>query len=126
MQIKTKDVANAAKLYDEYRTTGNRAEYIAPAHTDLVKDKVIVTSAAPAGKAGSQQNRRSSVNFVRSAQVPAAEEGKTQLKDAKIEILASLPVGMVDAQFNELCANAAGFFSDPVQVKNVLRVGRIS
>lgn len=91
-----------------------------------MKDKVIVTSAAPAGKAGSQQNRRSSVNFVRSAQVPAAEEGKTQLKDAKIEILASLPVGIVDAQFNELCANAAGFFSDPVQVKNVLRVGRIS
>lgn len=126
MQIKTKSATDVVKTYDPYRQQGNRAEYISASHSDLKKDKVIVSSTAGSGKNAAAQNRRSNVNFVRSVEVPAAEVGKSVLKDAKIEVLASLPTGMTDVEFDELCANAAGFFSDIEQVKTVLRIGRIA
>lgn len=125
MQLKTKNAAGATKLYSAIRHGGNRAEYISDAHDDLKKDTAIVSSQSPKRQGNSLGVRRAVVNFVRSVSVPGVTEEKPELKDGKMEISASFPVGMTDKDFDEFCANAKSFFEDPDQVKKIFRIGQI-
>nr|UJQ85387.1 MAG: hypothetical protein 2 [Leviviridae sp.] len=125
MKLTTKHADGTVKSYDAIRHGGNRAEYISDAHDDLNKDTAIVSSQAPKRQGNSLGVRRASVNFVRSVSVPNVAGDKTELKDGKMEILASFPVGMTDDQFSEFCANAQHFFADPEQVKQIFRIGKI-
>lgn len=126
MQIKTKKVDGTAKVYDLYRVSGNRAEYIAAGHSDLYKDKVIVSSTAGGVTRASLGNRKASINFVKAHDIKTRTP-LTEVADAKIEILSSLPAGMSDDQVLELVANAREFFTQSVdELVAIIRTGKIS
>jgi len=101
MSIALKNVAAEAQAYDAYRTEGNRTSYIGVSHTDSVKDLLTVTSNAPKRSSASYGNRRSSFNLIRSVSVPNPAGG-SDIKDAKIELVVSLPVGTLAAEVQEL------------------------
>lgn len=105
MAITLKNFAAANVVYNAFRTEGNKTSYIGPAHTDLVKDSVIASSTSPKRTATSYGNRRASVNIVRSATVDVPG-GSTEVKDLKIELVTSIPVGTPVADINELFARA--------------------
>nr|UJQ85808.1 MAG: hypothetical protein 2 [Leviviridae sp.] len=125
MILKTKRADGTDKIYSAIRHSGNRAEYISEAHDDLHKDTLIVSSQSPKRQGNSLGVRRASVNFVRGVAAPVVADDKTELKDAKMEIAASFPVGMTDKEFEEFCANVQHFFSTPEQVREIFRIGKI-
>lgn len=127
MQIKTKKADNSAKVYDVYRVAGNRAEYISGAHTDLRKDKVIVTSTAGGATKISLGNRKASVNFVQTIEAGTRDAAVKELVDAKMELVSSFPAGMSDASALELIANVKEFFSQgAAELLAIVRRGVIS
>lgn len=125
MILKTKHTDGSEKLFQPIRHSGNRAEYISDTHTDMIKDTAIVSSQSPKRQGNSLGVRRASVNFVRSVSAPVVAGDKTEVKDAKMEIAASLPVGMSEEAFKEFCANAQHFFADPAQVREIFQIGKI-
>lgn len=126
MKIITKNANGDAKTYDVYRVAGNRAEYISGDHSDLKKDKCIVSSNSGGVTKTSLGNRKSSINFVKTNEVDTRLTEK-ELTDAKIEILTSFPAGMSDDQVSNLIANAREFFTQsPDVLLQIVRKGMIS
>lgn len=127
MQIKTKKADGTAKAYDVYRVAGNRAEYISGVHTDLRKDKVIVTSTAGGATKVSLGNRKASVNFVQTIDADTRDAAVKELVDAKMELVSSFPAGMSDASALELIANVKEFFAQSApELLAIVRRGVIS
>ena len=105
MPLTLKDKAAAAVTYNALKTVNDTTTYIGVAHSDLSKDQVAVTSVPPKRTAKSFGNRRSSVNVVRTTAV-STPDNLTERKDAKIEIVSSIPVGMSVAEQEELYSRA--------------------
>lgn len=101
--ITLKDVAIADVTYNPFRTEGNQTVYIGPEHSDIYKDQLVLSSTAPKRVANSFGNRRSVIKLLR-AVVVATPDGGTEVKDAKMEINVSIPVGISDEAFSELQA----------------------
>lgn len=121
MPLALKDKAAAAVLYNALKTVNDTTTYVGAAHSDLSKDQVTVTSVSPKRTAKSFGNRRSSVNVVRTT-VIGTPDNLTERKDAKIEIVSSIPVGMPVAEQEELFARA---FAVTLQTwKDVAVVGK--
>jgi hypothetical protein len=112
MSLTLKNVAAASLTYSPLRTEGNRTTYIGSAHTDIVKDQVIVTSTPPKRSANSYGNRRASINLVRTITVDTPDGG-TASKDLKVELVASLPAGLTNSEAEEAFASAVSLaFAD--------------
>jgi len=97
MSIITVNAAGTNVTYSIYRKEANRAVYIGPANTDLVKDQLIVNSASPKQSASSYGNRRSSVNYL-STLSTSNPDGTSTAKDVKCEVVVSIPAGVTFAQ----------------------------
>jgi hypothetical protein len=78
--------------YTQFRVAGDQAEFLGPNATDINTDSVFLKSIAP--KRGNNQygNRRSSFNKVTGTPVVDLE-GNPVVRNRKIELSASLPVG---------------------------------
>ena len=127
MQIKTKKTDGAAKVYDVYRVAGNRSEFISGVHTDLRKDKVIVSSTAGGSTKVSLGNRKASINFVQTVEAGTRDAAVKELVDAKMELVSSLPAGMSDEAALELITNVKEFFSQSAaELLAIVRRGVIS
>lgn len=124
MSITLQNAAGTSVNYNLNRTLADQATYIGPEQTDIVTDKLLVSSKAPSRSAMTFGNRRSSLNIQRSADVATPVES-TEQKVAKIEVLASIPAGMSEAAFNELAARAESALADPAFVKALFTTGQI-
>ena len=122
--LNTKNLAGTAVTYSRYRSAGNRTEYVGPANSDLTKDQIILQSTAPKTQGENRGNRRSSVNVVSGVSV-LNTKGVSVVRDAKLELLASVPAGMTEGDFKELCARQAALLADPTFVKNLFLTGLI-
>lgn len=100
MDLSTDD-GTATETYSLYRTEGTRAVHTGPNHSDLKSDMAIVSSTNPKGNGTTYGNRRSSVNYVRSITVPTPDGGSSS-KDAKVELVCSLPAGASTADISAL------------------------
>nr|APG77251.1 hypothetical protein [Wenling levi-like virus 2] len=125
MALNTKDFSNAVVSYSMFRLDGNRAVYIGPAHSDLVKDQVILNSTAPKQSAQSYGNRRGGLNIVQTIKVATPQSAATISRDMKLEALASVPVGATYDEFKELVARMAGLLGDETYVKGLFLTGKI-
>lgn len=100
MSLNTKNAAATAVSYNQLRVDGDKATFIGPVHTDIIKDQLTVQSIAPKRAVDSYGNRRSTVNYLSGITV-ATPDGKTAAKDLKVELNVSTPVGATDAQVGE-------------------------
>lgn len=118
---------NAAGTAVEYHFVAHQAgmstSYIGPDHSDLLADSITLTTAAPARKGNDYGNRRSRANLQRAVTVTSPSSIEV-VKNAKLELLASVPVGMTQAQFTELCARQAELLSNVDYVKFLFIQGR--
>lgn len=105
MPINLKNAANAAVIYNPLRSEGSKTLYIGVSHSDIAKDQLSLSTTAPKRSASSYGNRRATFNVVRTVTV-GTPVGTTESKDAKLELNSSLPVGMSDAEVDELFARA--------------------
>lgn len=105
MPISLKNAANAAVVYNPLRSEGSKTLYIGVSHSDIAKDQLSLSTTAPKRSANSYGNRRATFNVVRTVTV-GTPMGATESKDAKLELNSSLPVGMSDAEVDELFARA--------------------
>lgn len=105
MPISLKNAANAAVIYNPLRSEGSKTLYIGVSHSDIAKDQLSLSTTAPKRSASSYGNRRATFNVVRTVTV-GTPVGTTESKDAKLELNSSLPVGMSDAEVDELFARA--------------------
>lgn len=124
MSITLQNHAGSDVIYSLNRTTVDQANYNGPNQTDVVTDKLLLTSKAPSRSATSYGNRRSSLNVQRSAVISTPLD-TTEHKVAKIEVLTSIPAGMSESDFNEMVARARSALSDPILVKAIFTTGQI-
>ena len=122
--LNTKNMAGTAVAYSRYRSAGNRTEYVGPVNSDLIKDQIILQSTAPKTQGENRGNRRSSVNVLSGVSV-LNTKGVTVVRDAKLELLASVPAGMTESDFKELCARQAALLADSAFVRNLFLTGLI-
>lgn len=101
MSITTKAPDDSNVVYNAIRTEGPRTSYIGANHSDITKDMLVVTSNNPKRVGDSYGNRRTSFNLVRSSAV-GTPSGSEEVKDAKVELLISVPVGTSDALLDEM------------------------
>lgn len=125
MSLNLKDVSNAAVDYSIFRVRDNRAEFIGPAHNDLVKDMVILTSQSPKGTAANYGNRRSTANVVQTIKVDTPVTTDKVRRDMKLETNASVPVGATLAEFKELVARQAALLASDTYVEQLFMIGKI-
>lgn len=123
--IALKNVAEAIVSYAIYRSAGNRAVYHGPEHTDLVTDELILVGNDPVKNNDSFGNRRSSFKLLRSTDVAGTDGISTLTRDAKVEILTSLPVGMANAEIDELFARAAEAAKSTAVTENLAQLGQV-
>ena len=124
MPIVLKNTAAANVTYSIFRKSDNRAEYIGPAHTDLAKDLLVVTSTSPKQSATSYGNRRSSVNYLVSVSSPNPG-GTTQVRDLKVEVSVSLPAGVTFAVLDEALSRVAEAISNDAIATDLFHIGKI-
>lgn len=124
MSITTVDASAGALVYNIFRVTNDRASYIGPVHSDLLKQQLLLTSIAPKQLKDSYGNRRSTLNSVSTVSVlnPA---GETVSKDMKLELTASIPVGATFAQFKEHLAAIADLANDDAMMNSFFLTGKI-
>lgn len=122
--INLKNVAAAVVAYANYRVTGDRATYAGPAHTDVHSDKLVLTSTAPKRNGVNLGNRRSSANLATTTTVDDAN-GVSTVRDRKMEILVSLPVGVTLADLKEDAARIIEFLSNDTLIENFFIKGQI-
>nr|APG77126.1 hypothetical protein [Beihai levi-like virus 33] len=125
MAIMTKDGLNQDVVYEPYRIEGNRAEYIGPKHSDVDKEMMVITSAAPKRTASSYGNRRSQVNVIHTVEVETPENAGKVQRDAKIEALASVPVGMTFEEFKDLGHALANVLMNETYLEEIFVAGKI-
>nr|APG77291.1 hypothetical protein [Wenzhou levi-like virus 6] len=124
MSISTKNAANVAVVYNPYRIEGNRAIYIGAAHSDLIKDQIILTSASPKQTPTSYGNRRTSLNVVNTISVDTPQASAVG-RDMKLEALASVPTGATLGEFKELAARLAFLLQQDDFVQSLYMTGQI-
>jgi hypothetical protein len=124
MTITLKDTAAANVVYSIYRKEADRAIYIGPAHTDIVKDQLVVSSVSPKQTAGSFGNRRSSVNLLTTVSV-TDPGGETVSKDMKVEVIVSMPAGVSYATLDESLSRIAEALSNNAIATDLFHIGRI-
>nr|UJQ84903.1 MAG: hypothetical protein 2 [Leviviridae sp.] len=124
MSIATVDAAASAVTYNLFRSEGNRASYIGPSHSDLVKQQIIVTSVSPKQVSDSYGNRRSTLNCVQTVTV-ANPAGDNVKRDMKLEMNASIPVGATFAEFQELMAHIADIAANDTIMESIFLTGKI-
>lgn len=124
MPITLQNAASADVVYNLNRTAADQATYNGPEQTDIVTDKLLLSSKAPSRSAMTFGNRRSSLNIQRSTDVETPTQ-MTEHKVAKIEIVSSIPAGMSESAFNEMAARAKSALSDPSLVKAIFVTGQI-
>lgn len=124
MSISTQDEAGAAVSYSMFRSEGNRAVYIGPAHSDLSKDQIILQSVSPKQSGGTYGNRRSSLNYNVTV-TTANPDGTSSAKDAKVEIVVSLPAGISDAAVKEAFARVGTIALNDTLVLTMFKQGQI-
>lgn len=107
MSFNLKNEAGNAVPYTLYRVDNQRAVYHGEGHSDLVNDSVLLTATEPKKTRDSNGNRRSVTKVIQTVTVENPSCDTPQSKDAKIEILTSIPVGASTAQIGELLARGA-------------------
>lgn len=110
--------------YSQYRVSGDKAEFLGPAASDLHTDQINVKSTAPKRGNGQYGNRRSSVALVRGTNVTALDGGSVVL-DRKLGVESSIPVGTSDADIIEDAHALGSLLQDPVFVAQVFGLGVI-
>lgn len=110
--------------YSQYRVSGDKAEFIGPASTDLHTDSIYVRSTAPKRGNGQYGNRRSNIDVVRGTNVVDLE-GQSVVRDRKLGVVASYPVGTTAAEIIEDAKNLASLLEDSTFVENVFLKGII-
>lgn len=123
MPLTTKDAASAAVAYTYYNRTSGSTEYIGPDHSDLSNDRLVFTSKKPKQTAVSYGNRRSSMNLIGS-QTVANPAGDNVMRDGKVEVLASVPVGQTFAQFKERISRIIGLLETDAVVEKLFITGQ--
>jgi len=124
MSISTLDKDSVAVVYTHYRTENNRAVYIGPLHSDLVKDTMIISSAAPKRNGVSFGNRRSSINLITTVIVDDVN-GVPTSKDMKVELSVSLPAGVTTDTLKESLARVAHILTTTTTSMELLHIGKI-
>nr|UJQ85384.1 MAG: hypothetical protein 2 [Leviviridae sp.] len=124
MSIVLKDTAGGNVTYNIYRKESDRATYVGPAHTDLIKDQLVVTSVSPKQTVGSYGNRRSSVNLLTSVSV-ATPSGETATRDLKVEVIVSLPAGITFAVLDQALSRIAEAVSNDAIATDLFYIGKI-
>ena len=110
--------------FDIYRHGGNKAEYLGPNHTDVVKDVMLLSSVSPKLTSASYGNRRSSVNDISTSAVDTPN-GDVENRDLKLEVLGSIPVGTLDATFDAALLRLQNLVNDSALMKQIFIQGRI-
>lgn len=124
MSIVLKDTAAANVTYSIYRKEADRAVYIGPAHTDLVKDQLVVQSVSPKQTASSFGNRRSSCNLLTTVSV-ADPQGNTVQRDMKVEVIVSMPAGVSFATLDQSLSRIAEAVSNDAIAADLFHIGKI-
>nr|UJQ85252.1 MAG: hypothetical protein 2 [Leviviridae sp.] len=124
MSITLKNTAAADVVYNIYRKSENRAEYIGPAHTDLSKDLLVVSSSSPKQTSTSFGNRRSTVNLLTTVSAPLPD-GTSAKRDMKVEISVSLPAGVTFAILDEALSRIAHAITTDAIATDLLFIGKI-
>lgn len=124
MSIVLKDTAGANVTYNIYRKESDRAVYIGPAHTDLSKDQLVITSVSPKQTSDSYGNRRSSANLLTTVSV-TAPDGTTVKKDLKVEVIVSLPAGVSFATLDQSLSRVAEAVTNDAIATDLFHIGKI-
>lgn len=122
--IITTNSAAASVNYTQYRVSGDSATFRGPLSTDVNEDHLQVKSVAPKRGNGQFGNRRSSVNMTASTNVVDLE-GNPVVRNRKLAVEGSLPVGTLEADFINDCAKMASLLNDPVFVADLFLAGQI-
>nr|UJQ85033.1 MAG: hypothetical protein 2 [Leviviridae sp.] len=125
MALNLKNAADAAVVYTRYRFEGNKAVYIGPAHSDLIKDQISLGSTSPKQTKETYGTRRSTINVIRSIEVGAPNVADNVVRDMKLEALASVPNGATFSEFSEHVARLVAALSDPSVCEELFLVGKI-
>jgi len=114
----------AALAFIQFRVSGDTAEFIGPTSSDVNTESLFVKSIAP--KRGNNQygNRRSSINLVRATDVLDLE-GASVVRNRKLTIEGSLPVGTLEADIVEDAYQLGLLLQDATFVKSVFLTGVI-
>jgi hypothetical protein len=123
MSITLKDDAASDVVYVALHTIGNSTTYIGPTHSDIVNDKLIISSTPPKRSATTYNNRRSKLNYVASVEV-ATPDGGVEQKDMKMEINVSIPVGTSEASIAEALARIADIATQATLINDITVVGK--
>jgi len=118
------NAAVSAVPYALYRVEGDRAVYIGPLHSDTLADKLITKSVAPKRNGLNLGNRRSDINLITSTSVLDGA-GATVVRDRKIAIVSSLPVGTTSAHVAEDVARLKELLNQPNVVEQIMLTGQI-
>lgn len=124
MSITTQNEAAANVVYTMFRSEGNRAVYVGPAHSDLNRDQMILNSVSPKQTKDAYGNRRSSLNYNMTV-TTTNPDGTSSAKDAKVEIVVSLPAGVSDTSVKEMFARVGNIAINDTLVLALFKQGQI-
>jgi len=122
-QLTLKNAAGEAVTYDFLNNTANSTSYIGTEHSDLQADLIVLTSVNPTRRATDYGNRRGKSNLQRGI-VAETPIGDSVVKNAKLEVSSSVPVGMPFAEFKEFCARQAAFLMNDEYCEHLFMQGR--
>nr|UJQ85126.1 MAG: hypothetical protein 2 [Leviviridae sp.] len=115
MSLTLKDNADANVTYTQVRSSatsnGVKTTYSGPAHTDIAKDSLVVTTQDPKRTSDSYGNRRTSIAYYKTIDVDAPNGVTGVMKDLKVEVSVSLPVGATASELNEAAARVQAFLA---------------
>jgi hypothetical protein len=124
MSIVTKNAAGTNVTYNVYRKETNRAVYIGPSHSDILKDSLVISSVPPKSGSSAYGNRRSSANYLVTI-TTGNPDGSNSAKDMKVEVSVSLPAGASFATLKEALARVAGTMTDDAVATDLFHIGKI-
>jgi hypothetical protein len=110
--------------YISYRVSGDSAEYIGPDASDINVDSLRIRSIAPKRGNGQYGNRRSQVSLNTGTDVVDVE-GNNTVRDRKLLVESSYPVGTTLEQITEDCAKMASLLQSPSFIEKVFKTGII-
>jgi hypothetical protein len=94
------------KAYVTHRTDGSKTVLHGPDHTDLSKDLLVISAPDVKRRADSYGNRKVVLTMIRSLTV-ATPDGETAVKDQRVRIESSIPVGYTSDAEKDCLQNAA-------------------
>jgi len=107
----TKSDNTTTENYLQFRVSGDKSQFIGPNHTDFLVDSLQLHATAP--KRGNNQygNRRTDVSLIRGTEVVDLE-GSPVVRNRKLGISSSLPVGTTFEDFKEDAYEMSGLLRD--------------